>query len=187
MFGGKTTKMLSELDKHSYRGRDIYAFKPIVDSRYSEHKIVTHNGGSIDSFLVRDAGDILSKLDELSVYDKGDNRMIVNSPVIALDEAFMLDGAGEVLPKLFQAGATIVASTIQLNSDGTPFKEVLGIMPYATRIEVCTSVCSICSADAFYTEKIGGRQDFSIEVGGPELYQPRCFNHFTHFNANKDI
>ena len=41
MFGGKTTKLLSAIDRYKHQGRDIYVYKPIVDERYSKEEIVT--------------------------------------------------------------------------------------------------------------------------------------------------
>lgn len=181
MFGGKTTRMLSELDRYRYKGRHIYAFKPRIDNRYAETKIVSHNGGSIDATTIECADDIINFLLETGDFDPLNNKFLKQAPVIALDEVFMVKKAGEILPYLFRCGATIIASTIQLNSDGNPFYEILNIMPYATRIEVCTAVCSICGADAHYTEKIGGKKDFEVEVGGKDLYQPKCFYHFSYF------
>ena len=98
--------------------------------------------------------------------------------VIAVDEAFMINGIGEVLVDLFQRGHTILLSSLQLSSDFTPYKEIQAVMPYATKVEVCPAVCSTCGADAHYTKKVGGRSDHSIEVGGSEMYQPKCFLHF---------
>lgn len=184
MFGGKTTRMLSELDKHRYKGREIFAFKPLIDDRYQKDKIVSHNGGEIEAKVVSDANEMLKFLNCHGGLDLSAGKFNAMPPVVALDEVFMLKGAGEVLPYLFKCGATIVASTIQLNSDGNPFEEILNIMPYATRVEVCTAVCDICGADAFYTEKVGGRDDFEVEVGGKELYAPRCFHHFSYFHKS---
>ncbi len=179
MFGGKTTKLLSAVDRYKYQKRDIFAFKPQVDQRYAKQKIVTHWGGKLKADLVSDATEILEALvlNGVSLQDQ---------PVIAVDEAFMLKDAGTVLPKLFHAGATVIVSTLQISSDGTAFPEVAGFMPYATKVEVCPAVCTICGADAHYTEKIGGRVDHGIEVGGAEMYQPRCFEHFTYYGGNND-
>jgi len=181
MFGGKTTRMLSEVDRHSYRGRKIYAFKPSIDNRYDDSKIVSHNGGSLKAQVVQNGQEILDYLDKWGVYSLSDNRLLVDGPIVALDEVFMLEESGRVLSHLFKCGATIIASSIQLNSDGNPFFELKEIMPYATKIEVCPAVCAVCGADAHYTEKIGGRKDFEVEVGGSDLYEPRCFNHFSYF------
>jgi len=181
MFGGKTTRMLSELDRYRYKGRNIYAFKPCIDDRYAETRIVSHNGGSIKATTIECGADMIDFLSEKGELDPLNNKFLAHAPVIALDEVFMVKGAGKILPYLFKCGATIIASTIQLNSDGNPFSEILNIMPYATKVEVCPAVCSICGADAHYTEKIGGRKDFEVEVGGKDLYQPRCFGHFSYF------
>ena len=177
MFGGKTTKLLSAVDRYKYQKRDIFAFKPQVDQRYAKQKIVTHWGGKLKADLVSDATEILEAL-TLNGVD------LRSQPVVAVDEAFMLKDAGTVLPSLFKAGATVIASTLQISSDGTAFPEVAGFMPYATKVEVCPAVCTICGADAHYTEKVGGRIDHGIEVGGAEMYQPRCFEHFTYYGGN---
>ncbi len=176
MFGGKTTKLLSAVDRYKYQKRDIFAFKPQVDQRYAKEKIVTHWGGKLRADLVSDATEILESLALNGIGLQG-------QPVIAVDEAFMLKDAGTVLPKLFKAGATVIASTLQISSDGTAYPEVAGFMPYATKVEVCPAVCTICGADAHYTEKVGGRVDHGIEVGGAEMYQPRCFEHFTYYGG----
>tara|TARA_B100001094_G_C18174554_1_gene797124 strand:+ start:713 stop:1282 length:570 start_codon:yes stop_codon:yes gene_type:complete len=178
MFGGKTTKLLSAVDRYKYQKRDIFAFKPRVDQRYAKEKIVTHWGGKLKADLVSDAEEILLLMAERGI-------RLIDQPVIAVDEAFMLNGAGTVLPELFKKGATVIASTLQISSDGNAYPEVTGFMPYATKVEVCPAVCTICGGDAHYTEKIGGRSDHGIEVGGAEMYQPRCFKHFSYYGGNK--
>ena len=176
MFGGKTTKLLSAVDRYHYQKRDIFAFKPRIDQRYAKEKITTHWGGELQTNLVTDANDIRTFLRDSKVTP-------YHNPVIAVDEAFMLKDAGTTLPDLFRWGATVIASTLQISSDGNPFPEVAGFMPYATKVEVCPAVCTICGADAHYTEKVGGRSDHGIEVGGAEMYQPRCFKHFSFYGG----
>ena len=89
MFGGKTTKLLSAVDRYKYQKRDIFAFKPQVDQRYAKEKIVTHWGGKLRADLVSDATEILESLVLNSV-------SLQDQPVIAVDEAFMLKDAGTV-------------------------------------------------------------------------------------------
>ena len=174
MFGGKTTKLLSAIDRYKYQGRKILAFKPNVDERYSKEEIVTHWGTRLEAKRVG-SGEGLIK----AVYSDNSYHNTVRS-VIAVDEAFMINGLGDVLVKLFQEGHTVLASSLQLSSDFTPYKEMQIIMPFATKIEVCPAVCSTCGADAHYTLKTGGRSDHQIEVGGAEMYQPKCFLHFDY-------
>ena len=172
MFGGKTTKLLSAIDRYKYQGRDIHVFKPAVDERYSRAEVVTHWGAKLPATRIN-SENMYSSLQSF-FYQTSDQ----SKAVIAVDEAFMIDGIGEKLVQLFKLGHTILVSSLQLSSDFTPYKELSEMLPYATKVEVCPAVCSVCGADAHYTEKTGGRSDHGIEVGGAEMYQPRCFNHF---------
>ena len=170
MFGGKTTKLLSAIDRYKYQGRKILAFKPDVDERYSKEEIVTHWGHKLDAARISSGVAISRKVTESFGY--------VGGCVVAVDEAFMIPGCGDHLVSLFRKGHTILVSSLQLSSDFTSYEELQKMMPFATKIEVCPAVCSTCGADAHYTQKIGGRSDHKIEVGGAEMYQPKCFLHF---------
>ena len=167
MFGGKTTKLLSAIDRYKYQGRKILAFKPDVDERYSKEEIVTHWNTRVPAKRIKHGVDIIESV--------SDGEKLV----IAVDESFMIPGVAETLIELFKAGHTIVVSSLQLSSDFTPYEEMQAMMPYATKVEVCPAVCSTCGSDAFYTKKIGGRSDHQIEVGGSEMYQPKCLKHFS--------
>jgi len=169
MFGGKTTKLLSAIDRYKYQGRDIHVFKPVVDERYSKEEVVTHWGAKIPA----------TRINSENMHDSFQSLFQAeNKTVIAVDEAFMIDGIGEMLVDLFKRGHTVLVSSLQLSSDFTPYKEIQIMMPYATKVEVCPAVCSTCGSDAHYTKKVGGRSDHQIEVGGSEMYQPKCFLHF---------
>ena len=44
MFGGKTTRMLSQVERYSYMGEEALLFKPKVDERYETDSICSHAG-----------------------------------------------------------------------------------------------------------------------------------------------
>ena len=54
--------------------------------------------------------------------------------VIAVDEAFMIDGVAESLLRLFREGKTIVVSSLQLSASGNVFEEIRDMMPWATKV-----------------------------------------------------
>jgi thymidine kinase len=163
MFSAKTTSLLSTLDRYKYQGKKLVAFKPRLDDRYSAENISTHGGWKIPAVCVKTGSDILEKLADLDF----------NPQVIAVDEAFMISGVAEVLIWLYRSGYTIVVSSLDLSATGKPFDEVEKMLPWATKIEKLSAVCVVCNKDAFYTYKkqTGGDE---IEVGGCELYEPRC-------------
>jgi len=165
MFGSKTTRLFAALDRYKYQRRNIIAFKPKIDDRYSEANITTHSGASMPARIVEHGSDVMNFMKHHHEYD-----------VIAVDEAFMLKGISCVLIDLFRQGKTIVVSSLDLSATGNAFEEVTAMFPWATHIEKCPAVCTTCGADAFYTHK--KIEDLAeITVGGAELYEPRCWSH----------
>ena len=163
MFGAKTTGLLSMIDRFKYQGKKVATFKPQLDDRYSSEDISTHSGWKIPATCVKTGRDILERLSELEE----------NPHVVAVDEAFMIPGVAEVLIWLYRSGYSVVVSTLDLSASGKPFEEVEKMLPWATTIEKRSAVCVVCNRDAYYTYKkqTGGDE---IEVGGAELYEPRC-------------
>jgi len=167
MFSSKTSSLLTTLEKYKYQHKKIEIFKPNIDDRYSVSDVVTHGGRSIPAVCVKTGAEILEYLTSLE-----------NEPqVVAVDEAFMIPGAAETLIWLYTYGFTIVVSSLEMSSSGKTFHEIEKMLPWATQVHKCTAVCTICGRDAHFTHKkqMGGEE---IEVGGSELYEPRCAQHF---------
>lgn len=160
MFSSKTSRLLASLDRCRYQNKSIAVFKPKIDERYSQSNVVTHTGHSWPATNVSNGQEILG--------------LAGQSDIIAVDEAFMIDGCSEALIKLFKQGKTIYVSSLQLSASGQAFEEVKEMMPWATKIEVCPSVCQLTQRDAYYTiRKIEGLEE--ISVGGADHYEPRCW------------
>jgi thymidine kinase len=164
MFGGKTSKMFAALEREKYRSRKILACKPKMDHRYSDDHITTHTGYKWPAVCVSSGQEIV----ELAAgYD-----------VIAVDEAFMIDGSADALIRLFKSGKSVFVSSIQLSASGAVFDEIKDMMPWATKIEVCPAICEKTGKDAYYTVRIASSGD-EIEIGGSETYQPRSWSETT--------
>ena len=161
MFGSKTTRMLSVLERCSYQNKRVVAFKPKMDDRYEEGEICTHAGLRFPANNVNNGGDILTQS--------------IGYDVIGVDEAFMIDDCAAALIDLFKQGKTIVASSIQISATGNVFHEVKEMLPWATKIEVCPAVCVKTGDNAYYTvRKIDNLAE--IEVGGADMYEPRAWS-----------
>lgn len=169
MFGGKTTRMLSQVERYAYMGEEALLFKPVIDERYGKDEICTHGGKKHEAIRVQTGRCIEKWLMSIKGSDPS---------VIAIDEAFMIPGVGSTAINMFHRGHTILISSLQLSSDGTPYEEVQKMFPYATYVAVCPAVDPISKQDAYYTEKYGGRKDHAIEVGGAEMYRPRDWEGF---------
>lgn len=175
MFSSKTSKMLMTLERFKYQKKNIIAFKPRIDTRYSDDTIVSHSGWRRHAVAVGSGAEMLEVLTGTSPAPE----------VVVVDELFMIDGAAETLEWLFrELGLTIVVSTLDLSFAGRPFEEVTKIMPWATHLEKCTAICTVCGEDAPYTHKKADDNE-EIVVGGAELYEPRCFAHHVIVNQSK--
>ena len=169
MFGSKTTRLFAVLDRYKYQKRKIAAFKPSIDGRYSRTKISTHSGASMPATTIATGQEISSFIEQNNQYD-----------VIAVDEAFMIPGISDALIAAYTQGKTVVVSSLELSATGNVFEEMEKMLPWATCIEKCPAVCTVCGADAYYTHrKVDNLEE--ITVGGAELYEPRCWNHHSYF------
>jgi len=173
MFGSKTTRLLAAVDRYRYQNKNVIAFKPKMDDRYSSTEISTHSGGKIFAIGVNTGNDIIEYIE---TYDEDVN-------IIAVDEAFMIDGIAETLLGLFRKGKTVLVSSLQLSATGNVFEEIRDMMPWATNIIVCPAVCTVTNRDAYYTyRKVEGDE---IMIGGSDLYEPRCWE-FHEFMNKRD-
>ena len=93
MFGGKTTRMLSQVERYSYMGEEALLFKPKVDERYETDSIVSHTGIKQEAIRVQ-TGDEIQRI--VSAIYGG------TPSVIAIDEAFMIPGSGNAAIQLFK-------------------------------------------------------------------------------------
>ncbi len=176
MFEAKTSRLLATIDRFSYQNRTVLCFKPRIDRRYSKSNITTHNGNSIEAIAVNSGDDIINIVKE----------RLDHIDVVAVDEAFMIDGSAEALVSLFRLGKTIVVSSLQLSASGNVFEEVRDMMPWATKIDVCPAVCTVSGRDAYYThKKVSDLAE--ITVGGSELYEPRSWEHHSFMNQVNKI
>jgi len=179
MFSSKTTKLLMQADKRFYQKQKVIAFKSRMDDRYSQvGEIVTHNFNKIPAHLVDTGEEMLIKIAEEEV------------DCVIIDELFLIDGGADACLTLYKKGYDVVVASIDLSFTGEPFHEIKELMPYCTRIVKCKSVCSVCQKDARYTyKKVSVKHvdpfnsDPSVEqiqVGGAELYEPRCQEHHNY-------
>ena len=161
MFGGKTSRMLSTLERAKYQKKVIKLFKPAIDSRYSTESVISHNGKKWVSINVDTGEEILNHLGR--------------ADVVAVDEAFMIPGVAQILIDLFKQGKSVYVSSLQLSSKGLVFDEMAKMMPWATKIEICPAVCH-CGEDAYYTVPLTQNKE-PVGVGGADNYEPRCKEH----------
>lgn len=179
MFGSKTTQMLACIDRYRYQNKVCVAFKPVMDDRYITDKIQTHSGLSIEATCVKTGEEILDVIDNIETTQ---NCLV---DVVAVDEAFMIEGSADALITLYRMGVNVVVASIQMSFMGNPFHEIKEMMPWATHISVCPAVCPKSGADAYYTYKKKSDEN-EVAVGGSEMYEPRCLSQHDLIGKRRD-
>ncbi|MEG7334687.1 thymidine kinase [Bacillus sp. 0102A] len=170
MFSGKSEELIRRVKRATYAKQEVRVFKPVIDNRYSEDAVVSHNGTSMKSYVISSAADIWDHISE-------------RTDVIAVDEVQFFDQAiVEALSSLADKGYRVIAAGLDMDFRGEPFGVVPDIMAIAESVTKLQAVCSVCGSPASRTQRlIDGKpvsyDDPVILVGASESYEARCRHH----------
>src|ERR1041385_3598499 len=128
MFSGKTEELIRRLNRALIAQQKVEIFKPSIDKRYHEVKIVSHSEREIRSTPVDFADDIMLLAGECDV--------------VGIDEAQFFDNnIVEVCNKLANSGKRVIVAGLDMDFEGKPF----GPMPYLLAVaEFVTKVHAVC-------------------------------------------
>ena len=167
MFAGKTEELIRRIKVLEFAKKNVLVFKPALDNRYSDTKVVSHGGSSVDSIVVENARAILDFVRD-------------DTDVVAIDEVQFFDPElMMVCDYLAKKGVRVMAAGLDTNFKAEPF----GIMPIlitdAEFITKLTAVCMKCGAPATRTQRLVNGKPASyfdpiILVGASESYEARC-------------
>jgi thymidine kinase len=103
MFSGKTEELIRRLNRAIIAKQKVEIFKPVVDTRYHQENIVSHNETAIRSTPVHFASDILL--------------LAGNCDVVGIDEAQFFDEAiTEVCNTLANSGKRVIVAGLDMDS-----------------------------------------------------------------------
>jgi len=129
MFSGKTEELIRRLNRALIAKQKVEIFKPAVDKRYDEQKIVSHSHREIRSTPVNFADDILL--------------LAGDCDVVGIDEAqFFDDAIVEVCNKLANSGKRVIVAGLDMDYEGKPFGPMPNLLAVA---EFVTKVHAICA------------------------------------------
>ena len=167
MFAGKTEELIRRINVLSYAKKNIKVFKPAIDNRYSNTKVVSHAGSSVDSIVVANARDILNHVDE-------------KVDVVAIDEVQFFDkDIVAVCDQLANDGKRVMVAGLDMDFRGEPFNVMPILITSAEFVTKLTAVCTTCGAPATRTQRLvngeaASYHDPIILVGASESYEARC-------------
>lgn len=167
MFAGKTEELIRRIKVLEFAKKNILVVKPAIDNRYSETKVVSHAGSSVDSIVVTSAKEILDYVTE-------------ETDVIAIDEVqFFDDCIAEVCDYLAKKGKRVMCAGLDTDFRGEPFGMMSILITEAEFVTKLTAVCNKCGSPATRTQRLvdgkpASYHDPLILVGASESYEARC-------------
>src|ERR1700757_2670126 len=63
MFSGKSEELIRRLRRAMIARKRVEVFKPTIDNRYSAEEIVSHGDARMNSQVVKDAAEIMNRID----------------------------------------------------------------------------------------------------------------------------
>lgn len=160
MFSGKTEELIRRLKRVKIANLSVEIFKPAIDTRYDETKIVSHDTNSIMSTPVENAQSILLLAQEVDV--------------VGIDEAQFFDSEiANVCEQLAVRGARVIVAGLDMDYLGRPFGQMPNLLAVADYITKLHAICVKCGniANVSYRKIATGGQ---VLLGEKDIYEPRC-------------
>jgi len=180
MYAGKTTALIAELEAGIEEQKNILVIKPVIDNRYGEEDIVSHDGTS----LQKTTGHKVRRLGVLEFLEKQD---LENVGLLLIDEAqFFGVLCTTYISEYLKAGIDVVAVGLDLDSEGKPFGSMPHLLSLANNVYKLAGVCSVCGDEATRTfRKLTVSSTEQVLIGGSETYEPRCLAHWVEGQKEK--
>lgn len=164
MFSGKTEELIRRLRRATIAKQKVEIFKPALDTRYDEEKVVSHNKTTIRSTPVQFASDIVLLAGE--------------SDVVGVDEAqFFDEQIVDVCRTLANSGKRVIVAGLDMDSKGNPFgpmPQLLAIAEFVTKLH---AICTISGGLASFSYRLSDSEK-TVELGETDVYEARNRKYF---------
>ena len=158
MFSGKTEELIKRLKKVELNGLKYIVFRPKLDSRNPENKIISHAKSEISASIVSSAEEILKLSKEYSV--------------IGIDEAQFFDRSiVEVCNALANKGVRIIVAGLDMDYQGNPFGPMPHLMACAEEVTKVHAICVETGNPAGYSFRKNESNNLVL-IGEKKEYSP---------------
>lgn len=174
MFSGKTERMIQRINSARASGEHVQIFYPKIDTRFRSHpninSIQAHSNINLEATPISTPYEIFEILED-------------ETSIVAIDEIQFFDRSlTQVCFSLSRRCKQIILAGLDRDFRGEPFDTVLDIIT-KVRVNRFRADCTICHNPADFTQRIINNKPASyqsplIMIGGSELYEPRCQEHF---------
>lgn len=160
MFSGKTEELIRRLKRAKIAKQKVEIFKPAIDIRYDEEKVVSHDQNYIMSTPVPSSTNILLLANDVDV--------------VGIDEAqFFFFFLVSVCEKLASSGIRVIIAGLDMDFQGKPFGPMPALLATAEYVTKVHAICMRCGDLAHISHRtIAG--DKLVVLGEKDSYEPLC-------------
>ena len=160
MFSGKTEELIRRMKRAQFANQKVEIYKPCIDVRYSEDKVVSHDSHSIPSIPI----DSPAKMLEISS----------DVEVVGIDEAQFFDGTlVDVVQTLANRGIRVIIAGLDTDFLGKPFGPMPALMAVAEDIQKVHAICVKCGSPANHSHRLSASDELVV-LGETDIYEPLC-------------
>ncbi|MBK3518064.1 thymidine kinase [Carboxylicivirga marina] len=160
MFSGKTEELLRRLKRAKIAQQRVEIFKPMVDVRYSETEVVSHDDNAIRSTPVESSGNIML--------------LSGNVNVVGIDEAQFFDnGLANVCHQLANQGIRVIVAGLDMDFKGKPFGPIPSLLATAEYVTKVHAICMRCGDLAQFSHRLSDEEKLVV-LGEKGEYEPLC-------------
>lgn len=160
MFSGKTEELIRRLNRARIAKLKVEIFKPVIDTRYDEEQVVSHDDKAIKSTPVESSSQILLYANDVDV--------------IGIDEAQFFDmELINVCNQLADSGIRVICAGLDMDYTGKPFGPMPGLMAAAEFVDKVHAICVRCGNLAQYSHRTVVN-DKLVMLGETDSYEPLC-------------
>lgn len=160
MFSGKTEELIRRLKRSELAKQKIEIYKPMLDTRYHDVKVVSHQGNEIHSTPVPSSANILL--------------LATDVDVVGIDEAqFFDDELPNVCSQLANQGIRVIVAGLDLDYTGKPFGPIPQLMAVAEYVTKVHAICLQCGNLAYISHR-KTKEESLVLLGEMENYEPLC-------------
>ncbi len=171
MFSGKTEELIRRLKRAQYAKQRTEIYKPMIDKRYSEEDVVSHDEKYIRSTPVETAQNILLLASEIDV--------------VGIDEAQFFDtGLVDVCNSLADNGIRVVVAGLDMDFQGKPFGPMPDLLAAAEQVTKIHAICLRCGSLANYSHRKTASKKLVV-LGETDEYEPLCRSCFNKARKEK--
>ncbi len=168
MFSGKTEELLRRIKRAELARLPVVLFKPKVDNRYDEVKVVTHEGIGADAVPVSSSQELFGLVGP-------------NVAVVGVDEAQFFDAEiVDTVSALADRGIRVICAGLDQDYLGKPFGPMPTLMAIAEYVTKLHAVCTRCGAEASRSQRVVASEG-QLFVGGAAAYEARCRRCFVKY------